>query len=118
MESRRRCTGKVEGDLVIFLFPSQCGRYGSADHRFDYFVSVSDIFVTLVYVGHAAAVYIALHAALDDILVCGHDTGSFVAYLPQARVSGTPPRAKSSIGSIAGVLCSLPNVTTKPLSCR
>ena len=85
MESRRRCTGKVEGDLVIFLFPSQCGRYGSADHRFDYFVSVSDVFVTLVYVGHAAAVYIALHAALDDILVCGHDTGSFVAYLPQAR---------------------------------
>ena len=60
MEFRRRCTGKVEGDLVIFLFPSQCGRYGSADHRFDYFVSVSDVFVTLVYVGHAAAVYICL----------------------------------------------------------
>ena len=62
--------------------------------------------------------YIALHAALDDILVCGHDTGSFVAYLPQARGQRYAAACEESIGSIAGVLCSLPNVTTKPLSCR
>lgn len=77
------------------------------------------IFVALVDVGLAPAVDVALHAAGYDVLMGRHDAcAAVVDVLEPLGQGNSAPGAKSSIGSIAGVLCSEPNVTTNPLSCR